>query len=125
MKTIFYSNDINEIRMKLDDSTYDQIQDINVEIVGSLEDLTKQMSQPLNHVSVIVAWIHKKTELKSMVALLPLIENSRVILVLPDREQQTMSIGVKLKPSFISYRDNNFEDIITVLKKIQLVTRMN
>jgi hypothetical protein len=81
------------------------------------------MSEPLNHVSVIIAWIHKKNELENLFDLLPLIKTARVILVLPDRKQQTISIGIKLNPSFISYQDNNFEDIITVLKKIQTVKR--
>ena len=124
MKTIFYSNGINEIKRKLDNSTYHQIQDINFEIIDSFESLTKQMCRPLNHVSVIVAWLKKKSELENLVALSPLLENTRMILVLPDREKQTMSLGVKLKPSFISYQDNNFEDIITVLKKIQTVKRI-
>jgi hypothetical protein len=123
MRTIFYSNDINEIQTKLDNSTYNQIQGITVEIIDSLQCLTKQMSEPLNHVSVIIAWIHKKNELENLFDLLPLIKTARVILVLPDRKQQTILIGIKLNPSFISYQDNNFEDIITVLKKIQTVKR--
>ncbi len=123
MRTIFYSNDINEIQTKLDNSTYNQIQGITVEIIDSFQCLTKQMSEPLNHVSVIIAWIHKKNELENLFDLLPLIKTARVILVLPDRKQQTISIGIKLNPSFISYQDNNFEDIITVLKKIQTVKR--
>jgi hypothetical protein len=41
-----------------------------------------------------------------------------MILILPDHEQETMNLGFKMIPRFISYGDDNFEDVKVVLEKM-------
>ena len=52
----------------------------------------------------------------------PLFDNIRLILVLPDGTTGMMAPWLQLNPSFISYTDtytdNDFSDILSVLKKI-------
>ncbi len=43
----------------------------------------------------------------------------KTILVLPDRDPETVSLGHKLRPSYIAFSDGCFADVVTVLKHIQ------
>jgi hypothetical protein len=62
-------------------------------------------------------------ELTDFINLISFLENIRVILVLPDREEKTLALGLKLSPSFVSYIDNGASDICAVLQKIQKVSK--
>ena len=41
-----------------------------------------------------------------------------VILILPDRKKETIHLGHKLCPRFLSYTDSNFSDVALVLSKM-------
>ena len=47
-----------------------------------------------------------------------LLENIKFILILPDREKDTISQGHSLRPRYLSYVDAGFLDVGAVLKKM-------
>jgi hypothetical protein len=59
-----------------------------------------------------------KEDLLYLVANKELIWNLRVILILPDREEDTVTKGHLLRPRFLTYADGNFLDVATVLGKM-------
>ncbi len=44
--------------------------------------------------------------------------DQRIILILPDKEKETISMGHKLHPRFVSYSDSDFNDVTLVLDKM-------
>ncbi len=53
-----------------------------------------------------------------MYSMKDLIGDIRIILILPDTEGDTISLGHKLYPRFASYADGNFKDVAAVLEKM-------
>jgi hypothetical protein len=101
----------------------EELSDIKFETLNSIKSFSQKLCQPLHGISVIVIIISSRDELRDFMALLSVLENIRVILILPDRGGETIALGLKLNPSFISYVDNDLMNIIDVLKKIQAVTK--
>ena len=58
-------------------------------------------------------------QLLDILSLHDLLENVRVILILPDRVYDTTSKGLLLRPRFMEYIDGNFENIAAVLNKMK------
>jgi len=125
MKIIFYANNMNKIRKTFESEIQKDLSRMEFQTSNSITMLLEILRQPLNRISVIVILISSKDELKEFISIISFFENIRVILILPDREKQTVSLGMKLYPSFISYTDSGAKDTCAVLKKIQAITREN
>ena len=119
MKTILYANDLTTLGEKLKNMTQTQVSGIQVEDCHSIEHISQILRQPLNNVSVLVLMVGSRDELIQFNSMSPLFDNIRVILILPDSKKDTFSLGLKLKPSFISDVNSNLKDVVSVLEHIQ------
>lgn len=118
MKIILYTEDKQEMGDDLQKLILHQLPTVQTDAVQSFRRLSSMICRPLNRVSVIILFVMCETDIDQFITLKPLFDNIRVILVLPDGTRDMMAPWLQLKPSFISYRDNDFSDIISVLKKI-------
>ena len=64
-----------------------------------------------------------KGQLSELLSLRELLNDVRIILILPDRGRETISQGHLLRPRFLSYADGDLTDVIAVLSK--MLERLN
>lgn len=119
MKTIFYTDEKEYSEKLLGSEFLESIPDIEYEKISSLKRLSSILCKPLNEIAVIIAATSSVKELADLVEMKTLLDNIRVILILPDRSRHALILGSKLSPSFITYRENDAKDIISVLNKIK------
>jgi len=83
---------------------------------------TKSLSQKLRHprygrtIAVLLAdtW----ADLEDILAIRALLDGIRIILILPDSNEQTVKQGFTLLPRFLTYADSDFSMAEAVLKKM-------
>jgi hypothetical protein len=92
-----------------------------VEIYYTLEKFYQRFTQAGNGNAVTVLLIANREELENIVQYADLLCDQKIILILPDRAQETLSMGHTLYPRFISYTDSDLQDVTSVLHK--LITR--
>jgi hypothetical protein len=90
-----------------------------IEKCRDLKELGKKLHEPYNYKDVVLLSPAGKEELSSLLALQDLLSDMRVILVLPDRDDETVAMGHRLRPRMVSYNDGDYLDVAAVL------TRMN
>ena len=89
-----------------------------VEMYNTIDKLQGRLNQT-NHSEVIaVLFISNRLELEKIVGFADVLHDVKTILVLPDREPDTISIGHTLYPRFISYADSDLQDVAAVLDKM-------
>ena len=88
------------------------------EIFHSLENLTGRLNQPKNNHTVVVLHVATEKELSHVLSIYDFLQDIKLILILPDREEPTVAKGHKLHPRFLSYADSDFSDIGAVLNKM-------
>lgn len=91
---------------------------MDMAVLASVEQLSVCLRRPLNRVSLIVLPAASVEDLDRFHELAPLLDNIRVILILPDRDHRTLDRASRLKPCYISYRDGNLTDISAVLTTV-------
>jgi hypothetical protein len=92
-----------------------------VEIYYTLEKFYQRLTQSGSSNAVTVLLIASRHELENIVQYADLLCDQKIILVLPDRAQDTLSMGHALYPRYISYTDSDLQDVTIVLRK--LITR--
>ena len=89
-----------------------------VEVVQTLDALSNRLQRPLNGLELAVLLSANQRQLVDFMALKPLPERLRIILVLPDAKPQTISLGHTLQPRFVTYTHSDFQDVAAVVRKI-------
>lgn len=90
----------------------------NVEVYRNIESLSRRLRQPANNQPIAVLLAARKGDLLDIISIRDLLYNIRIILVLPDRDADTIAKGHTLRPRFVSYTDSDFLDVCSVLRKM-------
>lgn len=90
----------------------------NVEVCRSIEGLSRRLRQPANELPIAVLLAATRGDLLELLSIRDLLYDIRIILVLPDRDEDTIAKGHMLRPRFLSYTDNDFVDVCSVLGKM-------
>ncbi len=96
----------------------DVVPNENTEIYNTIDTLGQRLSQPSYNIAVAVLLISGREELRDVLSIRHLFDNIKIILILPDRKNETIVIGHKLRPRFLSYTDSDVNDVASVLNKM-------
>ena len=90
----------------------------NTEIYRTIDGLSHRLRQPRYDLAVVVLLAASKQDLLDLLSIRDLLDDLRVILLLPNREKDTITKGHTLRPRFLTYADSNFLDVAAVLSKM-------
>jgi hypothetical protein len=94
------------------------LSDHQVEIYHSIRKLSDRLRQPLDGdiIGLFIAASHE--ELDELLSIRFLLRSIRIVLILSDRSEQTISAGHDLAPRFLSYVDGDINEVTAVLSKM-------
>lgn len=91
-----------------------------IEIFYTSKRLFFRLRHPVGNEDIALLLASTSGDLNNLVTNSHLLNNLRIIIILPDREEGTIAKGHLLRPRFISYADNNsFSELSQVLKKMR------
>ena len=97
----------------------------NTEIYSTIDTLGKRLRRPFYNIAIAVLLISSREELRDVLSIRHLFDNIKIVLILPDRKNETIVMGHKLRPRFLSYTGGDFKDVAAVLKKMLTVLDFN
>jgi len=99
-----------------------------IESFISIEGLKTRLRKSLYDVDAVVLIVESGETLEKILTIMDLLRVVSVIMVLPDRDQDTISKGYTVWPRFVSYLDSDFSEIGVVLSKMvnrSVLSRVN
>lgn len=90
----------------------------DLEIYRSIESLSERLCQPGKDELVAVIMAVSREVLREVVSIKELLSSLKFILVLPDREDETIAQGHMLRPRFVTYADSDPVEIHAVINKM-------
>ena len=118
MDIILYSIAEDEAGKKLQRSIEMLVRGENFEVFSTFNSLSLRLHQPLDGVRMVVLNASSKQDLIDIISLRDILWNIRVILVLPNRDATTTSMGHILRPRLISYTDSDSLEVVAVLSRM-------
>jgi len=89
-----------------------------MKVCRSIESLSHWLRQPADDLPIAAVLLAARSEdLSDLLSIRDLLRDVRIILILPDREANTIAQGHTLRPRFLSYTDSDFTDVLAVLGK--------
>jgi len=116
--TVFTNGNDERLSKALQDVIEPKVSPQHLKVCHTIEDFSKRVKQLPKKINIAVLLTQSKHELLELVSLRDFLEDVHIILILPDRENETIVNGHKLRPRFISYLDDDFTNIGSVLEKM-------
>ena len=123
MSVIYYNSMNNNAGNRLQKILEAANSEKKIERCRSIEELSIRLRQSNLENNIAILVINAKEEIYQICSIKKLSNNIRIILILPDRSNEIISLGFKLYPRFISYIDNDFKDVADVLKRMMLAEK--
>ncbi|MCE5252486.1 hypothetical protein LLG96_19975 [bacterium] len=118
MKILFYMKpDYNEAKF-FKYAIESKVPVQNKETYGSIEELKNRLFRPSCQNVIIVFFVKDQNDLDNIASIHAVLRNIRIILILPDHSDTTISKGYSLYPRFLSFFDRNHSEIAAILDKM-------
>ncbi len=118
MNLLLYARDQDGVGKQLQEAVETVVSEDDMEICRSFEILTGRLHQPRNGLEIAVLCAADRADLVNLVSLQDILEDFRIIIIVPDSERDTISQAHTLRPRFLTYADGNFEEVAMVLAKM-------
>ena len=124
MSLLLYSDIAYEGFEKLKNVVKSQVPDDEIVIYHDINSLSNQFYQLRGNISIMVLVATTQNDLIELILKKHLFDDIPIILILPDRNNETISKGLKLYPRFFDYIDSNFSNVALVLNKMMKKIRI-
>ena len=118
MKVIIYSKN-DKTPERLMTALNSVIAEEKAERFNSIYSFARRANEFIEKTVIFILMPATKDELFTMNSIYELSCNANpIILILPDREKETVNMGFKLNPRFVDYADSNFMGLKAVVNKM-------
>jgi len=118
MKIIFYSSSREGAEKEICEMLKKLAPEKTIEMYRSIEELIQCLKRLLDHETIVILRARDREELLHIVSLSDLLQGLRIILLIPNRDRETISIAHRLRPRFLSNGESDFSDTMGVLQKM-------
>jgi len=118
MNLLVYTTKSGEVAQHLQQVIQEIVPKKNLEIYRIFNSLSYRLQQPMNGLKIAILLADSDQDLTDFLSLQDLLSELRIILILPDREPSTLEKAHILRPRFMTYADDGFEDFKAVLSKM-------
>ena len=85
------------------------------ELYRSINDLSKRLRQPVFNPRIAIFLASSRKDIQDILSIRELLEDTKIILIVPDTNPDTVAQGHALRPRFLSDCNSDFVDVAAVL----------
>ena len=115
---LYYSEEAVRRGRKLQVVLNNDLPDMRLELFTDFEELVTGLQRPEVNPAAVVLVIGSRTELDEFLPLRPTLENTRVLLVLPDQSRETLTLAEQLHPYYIKPPGDDFVELVYILDEL-------
>jgi len=117
-KFVLYSPYTNSFIRRLTELLDESFPKAQYEVYFRWEALKKRLQLLRQDICSVILIAPTRNALEMIMAIQPLLEGLKVVLVLPDRDGDTIEKAHTFRPRYFTYVDADFSEIVGVLQKI-------
>jgi len=118
MEILFYYSMADETAARLERDMEKLASSVRIYVLRNWKAFVEELMNPRKNSAIAVIFISNREELLDAVAIRDRIHEYRLILILPDKEEETISLGHSLRPNFITYKTGDLRELEIVLDKM-------
>lgn len=117
MKLLFYTAADN-VGNRIQEIIETVIPRQRLETYQTMNGLASRLRQPFADFRIAILIASSKEELFEFLSIHELLSGLKIIIILPDREHDTIAKALRLRPRFLTFYDGDFNEVSAVLCKM-------
>lgn len=118
MSIVLYSNESGKLAQRLQKIIKGLSPEDRMEFFQQMDPLIERLRKPRGDMNIAVLLSANRADLLEILTIRDLFDDIRTILILPDRDDETIARGHRLRPRFMTFVDSDFKDVAAVLRKM-------
>jgi len=118
MKLLLYTTTSQGVAEQAKMVLKESVPDGDIKVYRTINDLSRRLRQPKDDLTIVVMLLAIREDVLDLLAIRHLFRNVRIIVVVPDLEDETIALAHRLRPRYLSYIDGNFMGLSTVVNKM-------
>jgi hypothetical protein len=118
MKIFLYSKMSNQFEDILEKIIKKHLSELEMVVYRTLDDLSQGLRKPIENSGIAILLVSNREDLQSILSIRHLFQNIRIILLLPSKEPEIITLAHQLRPRFLTDMNTDLADITAVLKKM-------
>lgn len=118
MKILFYASPQRDDGEKVRSIIEALVPKQRIETYRTTDTLSRRLRRPIGGLTIALLFTSTKEDFHDLLSLHDLLTDLRILLILPDREADTVSKALSLRPRFFTYADSDFSEVSAVLAKM-------
>ena len=118
MHLLIYASAVTPVGRSLLKKIPSAVKNAPVDFFDSLDCLTQYLRTPITAERLAVLLPKTNKELASLIQMRHLLRDMRIVLILPNRDDKTISDSHILRPRYVSYSDGDMSDVAAVVQKM-------
>jgi hypothetical protein len=115
---LYYSEEAEHRGRKLQEVLDNDLPDMRLELFTDFNELVTGLKRPEVDPAAVVLVIGSRTELVEFLPLRPVLQNTRVVLVLPDQARETLTLAEQLDPYYIKPPGDDFVELASIVDEL-------
>jgi len=118
MMLLLYAKAKNGVSSELKQVLNGRTSDACLESYSNLDDVFQRLRQPRLNLKIGVLAVGSEAELDRLLTIRELLSDMRLVIVLSDKDPQTVSKAHALAPRFITFSDAGIDPLVSVVEKM-------
>ncbi|MBU2551987.1 MAG: hypothetical protein KKB20_26490 [Proteobacteria bacterium] len=118
MNMLFYAAEVTDDTQRLEELIQTTLDMENIEVFRNIEAFMSGLKRPRLYPALALIATASRSELLDITRLEPLLDDVKIVLILPDCEDETLALGHRLRPRYMSFAGDRMEDVAAILKKM-------
>ena len=118
MGLLFFSREVKGAGERLKGIIEAHVPEHEIEIYRSVKSLSDRFHKPTYNLTTLILLAATQKDLTDLLHAHQLFNDIPIILILPDREENTILEGLKVFPRYMTYADGDFLDVSAVIGKM-------
>ena len=118
MKCIFYEKKSGIIAGQIIGLLKASAIENKTELYHTIKTLSQRLTRPIDGLAIMVLIAGDRKDLLNILAIQKLFVFIKIIIILPDREDESVKIGYKLQLRFLTYVNGDISEVHAVLRKL-------
>jgi len=116
---IFYRKKTGKKEIELQKTIAKMLEDQKIEIYKTVAELAAKLRSTCHDRMIIILLVSDEKDFRDILAIKSLLDGVRIVLILPNANDEMVAMGHSIHPRFLSYIDGNFQEVAAVLEKIE------
>jgi len=121
MRILFFSKDTTGFGKQLQNAIENRFLPERIETYRNIQALLQRLREPFIRGQVLVLFASHREDLAEIISMGDLLSDLPVILILPDKDKDTVKKGHALSPRLLTYGDSSVREVVPVLQKMLMI----